>query len=53
MLEAKHKLKEANGEIMKLILENNNHVFSKNNGCVELQKINSIHNGTIPHINIK
>lgn len=38
---------------MILILEKNNHVFSKNNGCIELQKINSIHNGTTPHINIE
>uniref|UniRef100_A0A2S2PPA4 Uncharacterized protein n=1 Tax=Schizaphis graminum TaxID=13262 RepID=A0A2S2PPA4_SCHGA len=35
-----------NGEVAKLILEKCNHVFSKNNKWIELQKIKSIHNGT-------
>jgi len=50
-LEAKHKLEEANSEVAKLILEKYNRVFSKNNGWIELQKINSIH-GTELNINV-
>lgn len=53
VLEAKHKLEEADGEVAKLILEKCNRVFSKNNGWVELQKINSIHNGTALNINVE
>lgn len=53
VLEAKHKLEEASGEVAKLILEKCNRVFSKNNGWVELQKIYSIHNGTEVNINVE
>jgi len=53
VLEAKQKLEEANGEVAKLILEKCNRVFSKNNGWAELQKVNSIHNGTALNVNVE
>jgi hypothetical protein len=53
MLEANQKLMEANGEVAKLILEKCNHIFSKNNGRAELQKVNWIHNGTALNVNVE
>jgi hypothetical protein len=53
MLEAKQKLEESNGEVAKLILEKCNHVFSKNIGWTELQKVNLIHNGTVLNVNVE
>jgi len=51
-LKAKHKLEEANGEVVKLILEKWICVFSKNR-WVELQTTNSVHNSTILNINVE
>ncbi|KAE9529788.1 hypothetical protein AGLY_011884 [Aphis glycines] len=53
VLEAKQKLEEANGEVAKLILEKCNRIFSKNNGWTELQKVNSIHNGSVLNVNVE
>ncbi|KAL4090614.1 hypothetical protein QTP88_025413 [Uroleucon formosanum] len=53
VLEAKQKLKETNGEVVKLILEKCNRVFKKNNGWADFQKVNNIHNGTAVNVNVE
>jgi len=41
-------------KVAKLILEKcDRAVFSKNNGRAELQKVNSIHNGTALNVNVE